>query len=186
VNRCHGPRQVGPGVSGCNPRAGRRPDRSQDEVIQAAVLQVLAEEGYRGLSMDDAVARTAGSGKATIYRRWSGKEDLLASAVQATSIDSLVIPDTGPLRDDLVHLHRCLADVPTGPGGDANRALLGVLPERSALPEAYRRGPVSQQAGARSQLSSSEQLNGGDLLECGLIPGRRSGPGDPVEAVAPR
>ena len=72
------------------------------------------------------------------------------SAVQATSVDSLVIPDTGTLRDDLVQLLRSLAAVLAGPGGDANRALLGVLPEQPAPAEAYRRAPLSQWAGAFS------------------------------------
>ena len=149
MNRSYGPQQAGPAAPGGDPRGGRPLDRSRDVVIRAAVLQVLAEQGCRGLSID-AVARAAGVGKATIYRRWSSKEDLLVDVVEAMCVDSLVIPDTGTLRDDLVQLLRSLADVLTGPGGDANRALLGALPEQPALAEAYRRGPLSQWAGAFS------------------------------------
>ncbi len=64
------------------------------------------------------------------------------SAIEDTSVDTLAVPDTGTVRDDLVHLLRSLADVLAGPGGDANRALLGVLPNEPALAEAYRRGPL--------------------------------------------
>jgi len=39
-------------------------------------LTVLADVGYRALTMD-AVAATAKAGKATIYRRWDSKLDLV-------------------------------------------------------------------------------------------------------------
>ncbi len=122
-------------------RRGAGLDRSRDVAIRGAVLKVLAEDGYPGLTMD-AVAMAAGVGRATIYRRWASKEDLLVSAIEDTSVDTLAVPDTGTVRDDLVHLLRSLADVLAGPGGDANRALLGVLPNEPALAEAYRRGPL--------------------------------------------
>ena len=139
------------------------------------MLQVLAEEGCRGLSME-AVARAAGVGKATISRRWSSKEDLLVSAVRATSLDSLVIPDTGTLRDDLVQLLRCLADVLTGSGGDAHRALLGVISERSALAEAYRRGPLSQWVGAISAVLERAAQRGEICPKAGRSLAAEAGP----------
>ena len=68
-----------------------------------AVLEVLADVGYAGLTMD-AVAATAGVSKATIYRRWRTKADLLVSVISTASDQSLIVPDTGRLRDDLVAL----------------------------------------------------------------------------------
>lgn len=66
--------------------AGRPRIPELDEVILAAALQQLAEQGYQRMSMD-AVAQTAGVSKATIYRRWASKADLAIAAL-ATRIDA--------------------------------------------------------------------------------------------------
>ena len=122
-------------------RRGRRQDAALDPLIRAAALKVFTEVGYRGLTMD-AVAVAAGVGKATVYRRWPTRQDLLIAVIEDTSTDALVVPDSGCLREDLIALLDSLADVLAGPGGVANRALLGVLTDEPALAEAYRRGPL--------------------------------------------
>jgi AcrR family transcriptional regulator len=124
-------------------RRGRPLDPSLDATIQAAVLEVLADAGYRGLTMDE-VAMVAGVSKATIYRRWPSKVDLLVSVIDRASDETLVHADTGSLRDDLVVLLRSLADILAGAGGGASRALLGVLDDEPALAEAFRRGPLAR------------------------------------------
>ena len=62
--------------------AVRRP-RITDAVLTAA-LDVLAEAGYERLSMEE-VARRAGVGKAALYRRWSGKLDMVLDALTRLS-----------------------------------------------------------------------------------------------------
>jgi len=62
--------------------AVRRP-RITDAVLTAA-LDVLEEAGYERLSMDE-VARRAGVGKAALYRRWSGKLDMVLDALTRLS-----------------------------------------------------------------------------------------------------
>ena len=57
------------------PQLGRKRDPSRDAKILEATLDVLAEVGAAGLTMD-AVAARAGAGKATIYRRWTSKAEL--------------------------------------------------------------------------------------------------------------
>lgn len=47
------------------------------------------------------VARTAGVGKATIYRRWSGKEELFVDVLRAAEPADPELPGTS-MRDDLV------------------------------------------------------------------------------------
>ena len=126
---------------------GRPLDPTLDARIRDGVLQVLEESGYGGLTMD-AVAQTAGVGKASIYRRWPSKVDLLMSVVEELSVGDLVVPDTGSLRDDLVALLRSLAAVLAGPGGHANRAVLTVLAAEPALAAAYRSGPLRRWAEA--------------------------------------
>jgi AcrR family transcriptional regulator len=77
--------------------------RHEDRVdaILTATLQLVADIGYDQLTMD-AVASTASASKATIYRRWQGKADLVLAAVSQHSADTTVAVDTGHLRDDLV------------------------------------------------------------------------------------
>jgi AcrR family transcriptional regulator len=87
------PRQVGPG----------RPRSPEAEgAILDATLWLLAQDGLEGLSMD-AVAARAGVGKATIYRRWPSREDLVKSAL-GTLTSEIVLPNTGHVRDDLISL----------------------------------------------------------------------------------
>lgn len=85
-------------------RRGRKRDASRDGEILDAALAVLAEVGYDGMTMD-AVAARAKAGKATVYRRWASKPELVRDAVAhlrspAVSLDGL--PDTGTLRGDLL------------------------------------------------------------------------------------
>jgi AcrR family transcriptional regulator len=67
-----------------------------------AALSLYAEAGPEGLCIEKVAAR-AGVGKATIYRRWPGKEDLLLDAVTALQ-RPLPEPAGESVRDDLVTL----------------------------------------------------------------------------------
>lgn len=69
--------------------------------ILEATLEVLAEVGYDLLTMD-AVATRAKASKATLYRRWNSKPELVVAAVMCHHSDAAVIPDTGSLRGDLL------------------------------------------------------------------------------------
>ena len=60
---------------------GRKRDPSRDAALLDATLEVLAEVGAEGLTMDLVAAR-AGAGKATIYRRWTSKTELILDAVK--------------------------------------------------------------------------------------------------------
>ncbi|RJO73610.1 TetR/AcrR family transcriptional regulator [Nocardia panacis] len=70
--------------------------------ILAAALDVLAERGYVALTMD-AVAERAKASKATIYRHWGNKPELVRAALDAhDAVHNADIPATGSLRGDLV------------------------------------------------------------------------------------
>ncbi|GGS49723.1 MULTISPECIES: TetR/AcrR family transcriptional regulator [Streptomyces] len=75
------------------------PEREAE--LYEAVLDLLREVGYDALTMDAVAARTRSS-KATLYRQWGGKADLVAKAVRHNkpggSADEV---DTGSLRGDL-------------------------------------------------------------------------------------
>lgn len=85
-------------------RPGRRRDHSRDPEILDAAIEVLAEEGYDGMTME-MVATRAKAGKATLYRRWPSKGELVVDAVacmKSKDLDLAHLPDTGTLRGDLV------------------------------------------------------------------------------------
>lgn len=73
---------------------------AREQEILAATLGVLEEVGYDRLTMD-AVAAAARASKATLYRRWAGKADLVVDALRALR-GPVVVPDTGTLRGDLL------------------------------------------------------------------------------------
>jgi AcrR family transcriptional regulator len=86
------------------PKLGRKRDHSRDQEILDAALDVLAETGYDGMTVD-MVATRAKAGKATLYRRWPSKPDLVLDAVacmKSNEIDLDALPDTGTLRGDLI------------------------------------------------------------------------------------
>lgn len=80
-------------------RRGRpRNEACTGEILEAA-LHLVADVGIAGLTMD-AVARRAGVGKATIYRRWTSKEALMLDAWMSC-VRKPAAPDTGTLQGDL-------------------------------------------------------------------------------------
>ena len=74
-------------------RAGRPRDPHIDGAVLAAVLEVLDEVGYPGLSLEE-VARRAETSRPAIYRRWSGRAPLVLAAI-AARLDVPTPPDTG-------------------------------------------------------------------------------------------
>jgi len=100
-----------PGVADdapASPKLGRKRDHTRDAEILDAALAVLAETGYDGMTIDMVAAR-AKAGKATLYRRWASKDELVIDAVACMKKESLEfdkLPDTGTLRGDLVAMIR--------------------------------------------------------------------------------
>ena len=82
-------------------RKGRPRDSSADERILAAAAQLILTRGFDNMTVDE-VASMAKAGKATVYRRWAGKEDLAFAALEQLYSTQLPIPDTGNVHDDLV------------------------------------------------------------------------------------
>lgn len=82
--------------------------RAREQAILSAVIGLLGEDGYEGMTMDTVAARAHAS-KTTIYRRWPGKPELVRAAVE-NHITSRVLrsTDTGSLRGDLTEALRAL------------------------------------------------------------------------------
>ena len=134
---------------------GRPRSAVAHEAMRRAALTLFIEQGVEGMSIE-AVATKAGVGKASIYRRWRSKEELVIDAVIEVFADAS-IPDTGRVRDDLVQSTRDLqALMSSSPTGDvfprmaaevARRTPLGRLygqrvigPRRTLFEETLRRG----------------------------------------------
>jgi AcrR family transcriptional regulator len=110
---------------------GRPRDARADAAIMAAAVEVLADKGPGGFTVDEVAAR-AGCGKATIYRRWSSRGSLLLDTAHRMGVEPDLV-DTGSVRDDLVgvvtQLGTKLRETPAG------RILPAVIAEASINPE---------------------------------------------------
>lgn len=95
------------GTAGAGRRPGRPRSERADRAIIDAALSLLAESGPGGLCIEEVAAR-AGVGKATIYRRWPGKEDLLLDAIAALK-EPLPEPAGRSVAEDLVSLLTALS-----------------------------------------------------------------------------
>jgi AcrR family transcriptional regulator len=112
---------------------GRPRSAKAEQAIIEAVLDLLGE----GVAIDalsiEAVAARAGVGKATIYRRWPSKEDLILDAVSALKFPLPTLAGEN-VRDDLVALLRA-----TGLDGGTGRrrAFTCVIPQVQRNPELH-------------------------------------------------
>ena len=148
----------GPGTDTETGPANRRPGRPRSEQAEQAIIEatldLFAEQGFEGVCVE-AVAARAGVGKATIYRRWPNKEELLLAAL--SSMKSPIPEPAGSVRDDLVaHLAVMCADRADPRKARRYALLLGegnkyprlmarykeevVEPRREAMREVIRRG----------------------------------------------
>ncbi|GAA1034766.1 MULTISPECIES: TetR/AcrR family transcriptional regulator [Amycolatopsis] len=120
----------------------RRGAARTDELLQAT-LDLAAEVGYAGLNIE-AVARRAGVGKHTIYRRWPSMAALLLDALSRVWTTDLDYRDTGDVRADLreqfLRSGPALSGPPVGPvyrgliaEAQADPALRATLHERFLL-----------------------------------------------------
>jgi AcrR family transcriptional regulator len=60
---------------------GRPRDAAADGAILRAGIELFIERGIDGASIEQ-IAKRAGVGKLTVYRRWSTKEELIAAAME--------------------------------------------------------------------------------------------------------
>ncbi|MGH9092768.1 MAG: TetR/AcrR family transcriptional regulator [Acidimicrobiales bacterium] len=120
--------------------AGRGPGRPRSEereqAILDAALDLVMEVGYDRLSMD-ALAERARASKATIYRHWSGKAEVVAAALRCRSTAMAEEPpDTGSLRGDLLALLTRSCETLSSSEGALMAAVLWAMrsdPELAAL-----------------------------------------------------
>jgi AcrR family transcriptional regulator len=113
--------QSGPAAESVR-RPGRPRSEAAEQAIIEATLELFAERGFEGVCVELVAAR-AGVGKATIYRRWPNKEELLLAA-----LGSLKSPYPEPagvsVRDDLLAIVEVMCADKADPRKSRRYALL--------------------------------------------------------------
>ncbi|MBK0422140.1 TetR/AcrR family transcriptional regulator [Leucobacter sp. CSA2] len=118
---------------------GRPLDPELAPAIIRAVLALLAERGYSGLSTA-AVAKRAGVSTATLYRRWPSKRNLLLAAARQIADAEAADVDTGTLAGDLRALFAHKRRVLAGTVGPTLLVLLGESAHDAELAAILARG----------------------------------------------
>ncbi|GAB2603736.1 TetR/AcrR family transcriptional regulator [Streptomyces capparidis] len=123
------------------PDPARRSERSRRAIL-AATRDLLAEAGYRRLTIESIAAR-AGVGKQTIYRWWPSKGAVVFDALLALSspedTGEITLPDTGDIEADLRTVLRATVAEFADPAFDAPvRALNTEIIHDPELAAAYR------------------------------------------------
>ncbi len=147
-------------------RGRRRSDRVHQAILQATV-DVLAQAGYRALTIE-AIAARAGVGKKTIYRWWPSKAALALEALTAHANVHVPFRDTGSLSGDLLAYFERSFPALQGESGtllrglaaeaqlDANFAQdfqrLFIVPRREALVALLQRGVQRGELAAATDL----------------------------------
>ncbi|MDN3023177.1 TetR/AcrR family transcriptional regulator [Streptomyces sp. S.PB5] len=111
------------------------PEREAE--LYAAVLDLLREVGYDALTMDAVAARTKSS-KATLYRQWGGKPELVVKAMRSQKPGGTADVDTGSLRSDLHTLVCREDDCDMERNSDLMRALAMAVHDNPELMKAFR------------------------------------------------
>ncbi|MDT3442255.1 TetR/AcrR family transcriptional regulator [Pseudofrankia sp. BMG5.37] len=88
-------------------------ERTPQDPVLAATVDLIAERGVDGLNVE-AVAAVSGVSKATIYRHWGSRAQLIHAALWSLQRPS-VEPDTGSVRGDLIGLLEQLVDYLSNP-----------------------------------------------------------------------
>jgi AcrR family transcriptional regulator len=154
-------------------RAPGRPREARvDEAVRAAVLELLEQRGYAGVTIEG-VAAKAGVGKTAIYRRFPSKAELVFDA----AVHGLELPpaqDTGSLHGDLAALiRRMVASLARPAAAAAIPGLIADLGGDSRLAARFEQTFVAQE---RAVVAA--------VLDRAAARGELHGPSDPELAHA--
>ena len=147
------------------PRPPRAATRRRGDALECAIFDAVFTQlrtvGYSRLTMEG-VAACASTGKAALYRRWTGKQDLVVDALDHAMPSLADLPDHGDVREDLLDLLRRMAAMVNSPTGCALQCLLAeadrdhqfkaVLHERVLAPRKRSFLAVLERAADRGQV----------------------------------
>jgi len=114
------------GIQVSLPRRGRPRNPACDKAIVAAGRAVLAERGFTGTSMDE-IARRAGVGKDTLYRRWPSKEALVRHLMTVLAEEHVPVPTAEDPRQALLAFLEEIVEFITG--SDFGAIIAGIVGE---------------------------------------------------------
>jgi len=139
-------------------RSRLSPERERE--LFAAVLDLVREVGYDALTMDAIAARTHSS-KATLYRQWRSKPELVATALARCERPSIADVDTGSLAEDLRGMARWLGE--ELPSGMELMRALGHASEQDEELRTALRGLVVEPELAKLRLMVARAVRRGEL-----------------------
>ena len=114
-------------------RPGGRTNKTREAVL-AATYEIVAEQGYDGLTVN-AVAERSGVHKTTVYRRWRTIDDVLFDAVVARAERAIPLEQSGDAKADLVAMAWSVAKNLADPMARAIAAAVFSRPENDRLAE---------------------------------------------------
>lgn len=136
-----------------------RPNSSTDEII-VTTIRLIAEHDISGVSVD-MVAEACNVSKATIYRRWPSRDDLIFEAMTYIKYPQAA-PDKGTLKEDLAALLRDLVKFLNRPeGGKVYAAFLNSAIRSPKLAEL--RAEVSRTARVNYRNAVARSIERGEL-----------------------
>jgi AcrR family transcriptional regulator len=124
---------------------GRPRRRATDRAILNGALELVAERGYDGLTMEGIAAR-AGVAKTTVYRRWSSRDEVLEAASEQF-VTEIGVPDTGTIRGDLLELLENAVRVYSGLPGRVMPGLVSAMAQQPSLARRVRGGFLASRRG---------------------------------------
>ena len=145
--------------------AQESPWSPREAEILAVTLRLLQEHGYDGLTVD-AVASAARASKATVYRRWPSKAELVLAAFIEGVRQVAVVPNTGTLRGDLLKLGEVCCQH-TVDHASTVRAVLVEVSRHPALKEAMQSQFLDQRK-ALMQHVLQQAVDRGEIAESAI------------------
>ena len=132
-------------------RAGRtRLSPARERELYVAVADLLREVGYDALTMDAVAARTHSS-KATLYRQWKSKPELVIAALKDRKPSGVAEIDTGTLAGDLREVARQMAGRGEEDAG-LMRALLHAMEQDADLARVFHESLVEPEVAALQRI----------------------------------
>ena len=133
---------------------------AREAQLLAVTLRLLQEHGYDRLTVD-AVATEARASKATVYRRWPSKAELVLAAFIEGVRAAAVAPHTGSLRGDLMAMGGLICEQ-ARLHGPTVRAVLTEMSRNPALSDALQCQFIRQRKALITEVLS-EAVTRGDI-----------------------
>jgi len=117
-------------------------------------VELIASVGAAAVTYD-AVAKRAGTSRATVYRKWPRREDLLRAALVRFAEASVSVPDTGDLRADVVEMLCMIGDTLATPVGRAIISASMTAGDDDPLRQLSREVQQARHSGLRERIESA-------------------------------